>query len=306
MSDSAINTNLLKSELCTQARLSSTEFQAWAVRIGEAPMHLHRKIWEWCYITQALSEHNMLCPQARGLGFAVGTEPLTSLFASFGCQIIATDLFEDAAKQAGWIDTNQHAANHEALNMRGLCPPELFQDRVTFRNVDMNNIPDDLRNFDFIWSSCALEHLGSITQGYHYIYNAMNCLKPGGIAVHTTEFNVSSDTATVDNTDTVLFRRKDIEEIARAITAQGHYIDLDLSEGDGYADKTIDIPPYKHDVHLKLQLGKYVTTSVGLIIRKSTGEANNENRHKITISTSNWKKAKQYWQNLLGISDEHK
>lgn len=45
---------------------------------------LNRKIWEWCYVAEALSERGMLLPGRRGLGFAVGQEPLVALFASAG------------------------------------------------------------------------------------------------------------------------------------------------------------------------------------------------------------------------------
>ena len=34
-------------------------------------------------------------------------------------------------------------------------------------------------------------------------------------------------------------------------------------------DKYVDIPPYTQDKHLKLKLGEYTTTSIGLIIKKS-------------------------------------
>jgi cyclopropane fatty-acyl-phospholipid synthase-like methyltransferase len=34
-----------------------------------------------------------------------------------------------------------------------------------FRRADMNAMPDTLGQFDFVWSACAFEHLGSIRQG---------------------------------------------------------------------------------------------------------------------------------------------
>ena len=43
-------------------------------------------------IAQALYERGKLKPGSRGLGFAVGKEPLSDLFASFGCDVVATDL----------------------------------------------------------------------------------------------------------------------------------------------------------------------------------------------------------------------
>ena len=54
----------------------------------------------------------------------------------------------------------------------------------------MNHLPDDLRGFDFTWSSCALEHLGTLAAGADFVVAQMDCLRPGGVAVHTTEFLV--------------------------------------------------------------------------------------------------------------------
>ncbi len=206
---------------------------------------MHRKIWEWCFITQALYERNLLRPGISGLGFAIGTEPLASLFCSLGASICATDIFTDIAKKQGWVDTNQHASGIQSLNSRKLCSDELFNQNCTFRHVDMNDIPSDMQDFDFIWSSCALEHLGSLKHGEEFIYNAMKCLKPGGFAIHTTEYNFSSNSSTISSGDTVLYRRQDIEKIIQHIREQGHYIDIDFTAGYLPSDAFIDLP-YKH------------------------------------------------------------
>jgi 2-polyprenyl-3-methyl-5-hydroxy-6-metoxy-1,4-benzoquinol methylase len=230
----------------------------------------HRKIWEHIYIVQALYERNYLSSNKRGLGFAVGLEPLSALFAKFGCQIVATDLNVNDA--LGWLQTNQHSNNNLlALNRNGICPSELFTERVSFRNVDMNAIPDDLTDFDFCWSSCAFEHLGSIEKGLTFVLNAMKTLKPGGIAIHTTEYNLQSDEQTIDNSPAfVIFRKQDILKLVQELTTRGHSVlPLDFSAGDGVVDKFVDLPPYfRKKMHLKLWLEGYVSTSIGLIIRK--------------------------------------
>jgi len=263
---------LLRSNVCNQAQLASETFQQWCDKTGEGRNHMHRKVWEFCYIAQALHERGLLAPGKRGLGFGVGKEPLVSLFASYGCEIVATDLDPDRAHDAGWIETNQHAANLDSLNERKICDPDLFRRNVSFRNVDMTAIPDDLRGFDFTWSACCLEHLGSLEGGKQFIQNSINCLKPGGVAVHTTEYNVSSNEHTIDNNEfMVLYRKRDLQELARRLTRQNHKIDLDFTLGTGIADDFVDIPPFKHDPHLKLIFplsANYVSTSIGLIVEK--------------------------------------
>jgi hypothetical protein len=235
------------------------------------PVMLHRKMWEWLFIAQALAERDMLRPGRRGLGFGVGKEPLVALFAGLGPQITATDLSPERAQAEGWTETGEeYAGERESLNEHHLCPPAEFARLVTYRHVDMNDIPADLSGYDFTWSSCAFEHLGSLAAGADFVVNQMACLAPGGVAVHTTECNVSSDTDTVDAGPTVLYRRRDLEALASRLRTLGYRIDLDLTEGETPEDRHVDVPPFS-DTHLRTTLGAYTTTSVGLIIEKPAG-----------------------------------
>lgn len=259
---------MLRSGMCTQAQLESREFQAWGTRLDERPRHLHRKVWEFCFIAQALAERGLLAPGRRGLGFAVGREPLPALFASLGCEIVATDLAATEASAQEWAAAGMHADSLEALNGRGLCEPALFRERTSFRWLDMRALPPvhDLGRFDFIWSACALEHLGTLEQGEHFIFQALRYLRPGGVAVHTTEFNVSSNSTTVMAGHSNIFRRRDLERIGADLRWMGYGVDLDFADGDLPGDGVVDPFPYTGEVHLKLLLGGYVATSFGLII----------------------------------------
>ncbi len=97
----------------------------------------------------------------------------------------------------------------------------------------------------------------------------MKCLKPGGVAVHTTEFNLTSDQQTLTSGGIVLFRRGDIENVVRRLIAAGHEVEpLDLSIGRHRNDRFVAKPPYHHPVHLRLQIDRYAVTSIALIIRK--------------------------------------
>jgi hypothetical protein len=256
----------LRSCQCTQAQLQSETFQAWGARMHELPMHMHRKVWEYCYIAQALYERGMLTQGRRGLGFAVGQEPLPALFASLGCEIVATDLAAEEARTSVWVETGQHADSLESLNSRGICPPELFCERVSFCFLDMRHLPDDLGTYDFVWSACSLEHLGNMSLGEQFVYQSLKYLKPGGVCVHTTEFNVRSNFRTPTTGETVIFRKRDLQKIAGNIRRRGYMIDLDFAQGNLPYDHVVEKPPYKHQVHLKLLLEDCVVTSFGLII----------------------------------------
>lgn len=267
----------LVSQICRLATLESPAFRGWLEQLHDS-WHMHRKNWEHAYICQALHERGMLEPGRRGLGFAVGTEKLPSLFAALGCLITATDLAADDERNNDWAKTGQWAGNRDALNVHGLCPADEFRERVEFRAVDMNHVPDDLRGYDFTWSTCSFEHCGSLERGLEFLERQIDCLRPGGVAVHTTEFNLSSNDKTIDTGPAVVYRLRDIEDVVRRLLAQGHHVEpLDIDPGNRDIDRFVDPPPYSGSVggpygrikHLRLDLDGYASTSIGLIIRKA-------------------------------------
>lgn len=255
------------SQGCTARQMRGELYERIAHALGERP-NSHRKQWEFCYIYRVLETAGMLQPGKRGLVFGAGREPLVSAVAATGARVLATDMAPDTAMENGWADTSQHAWGKEALNERGLCPPELFDTNVDFRVVDMNHIPDDLGTFDFIWSACAFEHLGSLRSGHDFIMNAANLLAPGGIGVHTTEMNCSSNFKTLAKGSTVLFRQRDFRQMAQELGERGFEVCLNFDLGDEPLDHHVDVAPYKSDEHLKLQIARWVTTSFGLVARK--------------------------------------
>jgi hypothetical protein len=257
------------SRMCRQGDFSTDGFRYWMSRMSQ-PFSMDRKAWEWFFIADALFQRGQLEPGLRGIGFGVGLEPLTSLFASRGVQIIATDMDERDASGAGWI--GQHAAGLDALNGRQLCDSETFRRDVTFRVLDMNTIPPEFdRQFDFCWSSCALEHLGSLEHGMRFVERAMGVLKPNGVAVHTTEFNMSSDTHTFETPVLSLYRRRDLEALTVRLQAAGHYVEpIDWDRGNGYADSHVDLPPYHlGTLHLRLRIAEFDCTSIGLVVHRA-------------------------------------
>lgn len=263
-------TTVLRSGLCSEAQLDSPAFRHWAAALQQ-PWRLHRKLWEFCFICQALYERGMLESGRRGLCFAVGEEPLPALFASRGCEIVATDLEADDSRARVWADTAQLATSVEKLSRPGICDPRILRERVSFRPVDMNEIPDDLRDFDFTWSSCSFEHCGSITLGLDFVANQMKCLRPGAVAVHTTEFNLTSNDRTLTEGGTVIFRKRDIDALVARLTADGHHVEpVHYCAGSSRADRHVDTFPYSEAPHLKLLLAeRFVSTSVALIIRRA-------------------------------------
>ena len=257
------------SQMCTERQFREPAYAQWCRALKEVPM-LHRKQWEFVYAMQVLETAGLLHPGRRGLGFGCGREPLAALIAARGCEVVATDLDAATAAGHGWVETEQHAARLDDLNDRGICPPEQFQQRVRFLHADMNAIPEALSDFDFVWSCCAFEHLGSIEHGLAFVRRAMRCLRPGGIAVHTTEFNLSSNQRTVESRDLSVFRRQDLERLVRDLEAAGHRPwPLNFNPGNGPLDRYVDLPPYRSEPHVRLRLDRFVITSIGLVIQRA-------------------------------------
>ncbi len=268
----------LTSKLCTQADIESEWLRFWCGQLQIVPFY-SRKIWEYGFVLQALWEGGQLRSGAQGLGFAVGTELTPAYFASRNIQVLATDLAEQDARSGDWAQTDQHAASLEGLLRPNLVRRERFLANCRYRPVDMNAIPADLHGqFDFCWSMCSFEHVGSIEKGLEFVRNSVRCLKPGGIAVHTTEMNLETEGETVDHWGTVLFQPRHFAELSRRLAEDGHeLLALDLDPGTGLLDRFIDVPPYDFQPHpamtfpaaphLRLTVDGFPVTSVGLIVR---------------------------------------
>lgn len=269
---------MLNSTVCRYEHFLTDWYAKWCQIMGFDPAvrievdASYRKIWEFAFICQGLFERDMLAPGRKGIGFAVGTEPLSSLFANRGCEIVATDL-PSSGHDTRWTATGQHATDADALFYANHVQAEDFKRLVGFRPVNMNHLeclPDN--EFDFAWSSCAIEHVGSIDLGAAFVKNSMRILKPGGIAIHTTEFNCSSNEDTIFEGENVIFRRRDLEKLGDELRLQRCRTEvLDFDVGGHQFDMDYDEEPYfsTKSRHIKLMIGGHVATSFGIIVKKA-------------------------------------
>ena len=183
--------------------------------------------------------------------------------------MIATDQAVEEA--AVWRTSSQHSGGLADLPFSGICDEGRFKDLVAYAPLDMRDLPEELLrgHFDFTWSAGSFEHIGGIEAGLRFFLRQMSCLKPGGIAAHTTEFNFASNEQTVESDDLVLFRQRDLEELGNRLAAQGDALwPLDLTPGDQEADAYVDPHPYTGEVHLNLAINNHVSTSVLLVARR--------------------------------------
>lgn len=250
---------------CSAADFFHPHFHEISREIG-VTVSFQRKFWEWVFIVYHL--RTAIKPNGRGIVFGVGEETLPALFASRGAKITATDAPSEIGVNSGWKASHEYAGNLAALP-NGNMDRESFEKAVEWRECDMNAIDPSFTDYDFCWSSCCLEHLGSLRAGLDFILNTVEkVLKVGGRAVHTTELNLSSNDLTVTEGQTVLYRRRDLESFIEEVRSRGHRIQpLRIAPDSMAVDGYVDTPPYSYP-HLKLELEGHVATSVGLVIER--------------------------------------
>lgn len=260
--------SLFGSNLCRMEDMQHPSYQRLCREALKQQPSLHRKQWEFVYIIDKLSKANCLSLGSRGLGFGVGTEPLASYFVSKGCEILATDAPGDLVDD-GWKKTSQHAAHIDSLFHSEIVDKALFKERCTFMSLDMNDYKSIPSGFDFHWSSCVIEHLGGIKKATEFVLESAKRLAPGGFAVHTTEFNLSSDNETIDQPGTCILRGFDISELTGLLQQLGFEMDpIILDPGQHPYNFHVDVPPFRSSVHLRLQLEGFSSTSIGLVVHK--------------------------------------
>lgn len=252
---------------CSGADFLHPEFAGILAELG-LRNEMHRKLWEWVFIVHKLRSSGLVGPGRRGLVFGVGKELLPALFATAGARITATDAPVEIGIGSGWQDSQEFSSGLAAMP-EGKLPRAEFENLVEWRECDMNAIDPALTGYDFCWSSCCFEHLGSLRHGMDFVLNSVeSTLAPGGVAVHTTEFNLTSNDATVERGETCIYRRRDIEQLIAELRERGHEVEpFRVAPDSLVVDGFVDLPPYAGP-HLKLFGDGFVATSVGIVVKR--------------------------------------
>lgn len=153
-----------------------------------------------------------------------------------------------------------------------------MQQRVTFRPENMLDFSPQLRSesFDFVWSLCAVEHVGSIAAGQSFVLNSLSLLKPGGVAIHTVEFNLASNTITKQRIDESVWRMQDIERVRATAIERGYVVpSVSFGAGHGHLDRNPDVCQssgvrYRGlpGGHVKLECDDLIMTSYAMVFIK--------------------------------------
>ena len=277
-SSSKFNTPF-ESDLCRFEDINNIEYKNICNNVFLMPVNYQRKQWEWIYIYYQLLKSEVISPGKKGLGFGVGKEPLAAIFASRGCQILATDA--PTENSSGWINTDQHASNINSLVQQNILNIDEFRNLCKFKFLDMNQhylIPE---GYDFHWSSCVIEHLGGLSNIKSFLIESGKKLNPDGIAVHTTEFNLTSNENTYSEVDCYVFRRVDIDLLDKELKMNGlNMKKIIFNVGSHPYNYHIDISSTKastSDLHLRNLIGDFACTSMGIVIHKNKNARNAKN-----------------------------
>lgn len=230
----------------------------------------HRKLWEFAAVLQAFYEGGVLTPGAKVMGLGVGDEPIPSYLASLGLDVVATDL--------------PGVTNRDLVMRPSMVDGATFDRHVEVSDVDIRRLDDvTLRDFDGIWSCNVINELQSTEAAAEAVIGSMDTLKPGGLAVHTTEFAFADDYPP-QSPRALFFTRKFFQSLADGLNGRGHTVaplsfDLGRDALDGY----VDLEPFVVEgaeayedlwreglgcPHLKVMSGGVLTTSFSLVVKR--------------------------------------
>lgn len=240
--------------------VKSAWFAYWTREL-KCEVRAQRKLWEMVTVLQAFYQAGVLTPGARAVGFGVGDQRLPSYLGALGLSVVAADQPGRANADQSWIPE--------------LVSREVFDAQVEVSDVDVRRLDDPtLRGFDACWSSGLLGQLDSFEQAEDTLMQAMDVLKPGGVAVHVADFAFAEPSPSV-RPGALCFSRGFFEAVAKGLNGRGHTVaKLDFDLGRHPLDGYIDTEPFdetlfggRFDVpHLKVLSGGALRTSFAMIV----------------------------------------
>jgi hypothetical protein len=197
------------SQLGTAAQYDEPVYAEWAARLKE-PVRRHPAQWQSIYILQALRRYGMLEPGAHGLGFGRDTGALPAIMAATRCRVTMTD------PAAG-------GATH--WRRPDIVDDTVFDGHVAFRPVERAApLPENLAGFDFLWAGADNRDLGTVAAVTDFILRSLDCLKPGGLAVHVAATDPQPDAETDPAGDNPVLPRVAFDRLALALIGHGHEV----------------------------------------------------------------------------------
>lgn len=255
-------------KLCGMAELENPE---WSKALADLDLDrpnapFHRKAWEFTQAVYGLRKLKRLSADAVALGIGSGHEHILYFLANKVKEVVATDLYEGSF------------ADKEASPLM-VTHPDMFspfhyrKDHLRVLVMDAMNLDFPDSNFDFVFSFSSIEHFGGHAEAIKALGEMYRVLKPGGVAVISTELILNRLGKTEG-----FFRMRDVEPVF--LNATG----FDLVGGkidDGMEKRFVRNPmefPYEASGEPCVVLRKGLTlfTSILLFLQKPPREGEGE------------------------------
>lgn len=248
------------SQLCTAAQFDEPVFLEVMEALGLRPGR-GRGQWEQAWIVSTLATEGMVAPGRTGLALEPGRQRIAAVLASRGVAVQAVGRPGPGPKGA--------EARRLELFYPEILALEDFDAMVGFAELDPLE-PERLPtgSFDFCWSNGQVQGRGSVAAALDFIEASLVPLRPGGLALHSCIFNLSSDSLTWELPDLVVLRKSDIERLAERLHGAGHQVlTLNTHPGHDAGDETVTAA-VPGPAGIRQRQGFAVVTSFGLAIRK--------------------------------------
>jgi hypothetical protein len=195
------------SQPCSRSQFDEPVYSEWTARMQEAPVCDYRQ-WRHVYILQVLRRYGLLEAGARAIGFGPDAGPVPAMLAQLGCQVTMAD--PDAVGLDAWRNS-------------ALCPDPTFNANVAHVPLNRADLPPDAIDFDLLWSQPGPNDLTTVEETVDFILSSLNCLKPGGLAVHIVMYDPQPGDED-DGQGNPLVRRGDLDRLALTLIGHGHEI----------------------------------------------------------------------------------
>jgi SAM-dependent methyltransferase len=148
---------------------------------------IHRKDWEWALGIIAMKRFNKINKNSVAIGVGAGKEDVLFYLANKINHVYATDLYSELR----W----RKAATYDFVtNPAKYAPFPYKQSAMTVLQMDATNLEFPSDNFDIAFSFSSIEHFGGENHSgaLKSLKEMERVLKPGGIAIITTEYILNS------------------------------------------------------------------------------------------------------------------
>lgn len=140
----------------------------------------HRKIWEFNQALYGLRRLRRLAPDATAIGIGCGHEELMYFLANRLRLVVATDLYEGTYLGGeSQADVLEHPAKYAPFPYR--------EDHLHVRRMNGLALEAAPASFDIAFCLSSIEHFGTLADKRRALAEMFRVLKPGGVAVVTTE-----------------------------------------------------------------------------------------------------------------------